>query len=327
MAGMRIRLLALPLLTVVISCGSSLQHPSDSTDGGGEDAPTSGDVGSDAGNATDTLVDSGPTPICDSTGVIVEGTLRGADGTVVETSIAATPMKVTSVDSCSAVSCASPATPAATRIVLTSVADQQSWTLLLRLPSLPADLVQQGDSVVLALTAAVDTFFSKTIDQTIVLSRGGNLVLFVASLSNFGEPRLPDLSPSGIQLEDAGVTCEGPVVSSCGLQRHTVRVTDNGSEALVMPGHTAAVGGLSFSSSAYDRMVDTGACDTKSSVADGRVRGARPGCAILRTFPISGGETVSTGVSKVRVACRGARGLVKTGKKRTANDNAFALAA
>src|SRR6185312_17563960 len=40
-----------------------------------------------------------------------------------------------------------------------------------------------------------------------------------------------------------------------------------------------------------------------------------------------GGETVSTGVSKVRVACRGARGLVKTGKNRKANDNAFALAA
>ncbi len=40
-----------------------------------------------------------------------------------------------------------------------------------------------------------------------------------------------------------------------------------------------------------------------------------------------GGETVSTGVSKVRDACRGARGLVKTGKKTTANDNSFALAA
>jgi len=40
-----------------------------------------------------------------------------------------------------------------------------------------------------------------------------------------------------------------------------------------------------------------------------------------------GGETVSTGVCKVQVACRGARGLVKTGKNRKANDNAFALAA
>jgi RimJ/RimL family protein N-acetyltransferase len=30
---------------------------------------------------------------------------------------------------------------------------------------------------------------------------------------------------------------------------------------------------------------------------------------------------------RMSIACRGARGLVKTGKKRTANDNAFALAA
>ena len=50
--------------------------------------------------------------------------------------------------------------------------------------------------------------------------------------------------------------------------------------------------------------------------------------AILTAVPKSfGGETVSTGVCKVQVACRGARGLVKTGKKRKANDNAFALAA
>ena len=50
--------------------------------------------------------------------------------------------------------------------------------------------------------------------------------------------------------------------------------------------------------------------------------------AIVRAIPTGfGGETVSTGVSKVSDACRGARGLVKTGKNRTANDNAFALAA
>ena len=228
---MRMRPLAIPFLTMVISCSSaSLQRPTDSADGG-EDAPTSVDVGSDApvasdasaadgsdagsnapgatdanagdasdggsdapgatdANAGDASLDSGVTPTCDY-GAIVEGSLRAADGTVVETSVAAATVKVASIDSCSTVSCASPTTPAATRIVLTST-DQKTWTLFLGLPSFPADLLRLGDTLTLDLTAAVDSTFYKTVDQTIALSHGDKLVLFVASLSNFGEPRLPD---------------------------------------------------------------------------------------------------------------------------------------
>lgn len=39
------------------------------------------------------------------------------------------------------------------------------------------------------------------------------------------------------------------------------------------------------------------------------------------------GRTGFDGVSEFEVACRGARGHVKTGKQATANDNAVALAA
>ena len=54
------------------------------------------------------------------------------------------------------------------------------------------------------------------------------------------------------------------------------------------------------------------ATPTPAEVMAPSYRGFRYTASSPETF---GGETVSTGGSKVQVACRGARGLVKTGKK------------
>jgi hypothetical protein len=158
--------------------------------------------------------------------------------------------------------------PSASRIVLAD-ADQQQWTLYLRNVAMPADMIQVGSPFDLVVATAVDPTFFRTVDQTVVLARAGEPIVFAASMQKFYSLSVPQLTTFGIEIADDGMVCDaGRAVSgTCYFRPHAARVSVGGASAVIAAGEIQSVGSFSFNIGQFSVFGDTGGCDAKSKTA------------------------------------------------------------
>jgi len=202
---------------------------------------------------------------------VVELAIVGPDGMAVTSTVSAS-VRVTAADACSTVSCpsiingsgqsfAASLSGTATRFVLTAT-DARTWTLYLRNSAMPADFLKVNDTFDMTVQAVINQTFYASLNQTIVLAHGTDLVLFASALSGFGIPPLPALDAFGIALTDGGVRCEMPPSFGCINRPHAVHVTVGTADG-DDPGGTAQFGWLSFTNGGFLEKKDTGNCDSK----------------------------------------------------------------
>ena len=185
------------------------------------------------------------------------------DGTSVAASMTAA-VTIASVTSCAAQACGASVSASASRVVVTGGASAQ-WTLFLNVPGLPANLLQPGDAFDLTIDAAMDTILYPTLNQTVVLSRAGKLILFGTRMSKFGVAPLPtNLGSFGLSFQDQGAVCDDGATVNCRRRAHAVRISFGSAKADVVEPATAQVGSLSASVAAFEELRDTGNCDTKA---------------------------------------------------------------
>jgi hypothetical protein len=257
------------LLASVLSLGASSCSDTGDGGGGGSGGGTGGGpggVGGSAGGAGGGAGIGPLPPVCSNSvpSDTVQVGLAGPNGMPVEAPVTAA-VTVTSVESCTASTCPSTTTPAANRIVLTD-ASQQQWTLYLRNAAMPSNIIEVGGAFDLIVATAVDTTFFKSIDQTVVLARGGDLIVFAASLQRFYSLAVPNLTAFGVDVADEGKICDaGKAVSgTCYLWPHAARVSVGGASAVMTGAETQTIGWLSFTTGAFSVLGDTGGCDAKS---------------------------------------------------------------
>jgi hypothetical protein len=146
------------------------------------------------------------------------------------------------------------------------------WRLYLQIPDLPSTLINVGDELRLEIAARSKTtpFFPFppliTVDQTVVLSRAGRLVLFTTVAADWSvlsfEIAQQALGPWGIQLGATGATCDAPERLRCGRPVfHDLTVVMNGERATISPGRTGRVGSLSVSVKELQTNLLWGQCD------------------------------------------------------------------
>jgi hypothetical protein len=234
----------------------------------GAGGATAGAGGATAGTGGSVGGTGGTLPACgnNTSGAsdVVEAVIMGADGMPVVAPVTAA-VSITAIQSCLNLDCPSPATSAATRIALAG-ADPQQWTLYLRNTAMPPDIIKVGDTFDLTIDAAVDQTLYRTTNQTIVLARDNDVIVFAASLQQFHQPPLPNLLPFGIAVTDAGASCQNPASFGCIDRPHTARIAI-GSDAsvLVAGGQTGRIGGLQITDGQFTELADAGNCDRKSS--------------------------------------------------------------
>jgi len=232
--------------------------------GGTEPGGVGGEVGGKGGGPGG----AGGYPTCPA-GVPVEvaGTILAADGQPVAAPVTAT-VTVTSVDGCTTSSCGCElctATKANLRFVLADTGAARTWTLLLRIPDMPAEFIKAGDVLDMTVAASADIAHFTTINQTIVLARAGKVVAFTAHLASFFDQPLPQLDSFGIGVSDAGILCQrSNVADNCIVRPRAARVMIGTDIGTVADGQTRQVGGFSFSIGRFVQFVDTGFCDSKS---------------------------------------------------------------
>jgi hypothetical protein len=147
-----------------------------------------------------------------------------------------------------------------------AAADQRSWSLVVNGVDLPVDLIEVGDTYDLTVTVSIDQVLVTSVNQTIVLSRRGAVVVFGASMQRFGTPPLPQFpSATGITVADAGAICvSAPGI--CVAQPHAARVTIGAYTAVIPRGQSAAVGPFAVTVGQFEEYVGTGGtCDFKST--------------------------------------------------------------
>jgi hypothetical protein len=263
------------LLATALSCGSGRLVNSGT---GGVSAGTGGSIGGtgggsiggtggDGGGATGGGGTGGvPLPACGGSGSSnpIEVQLVGSDGTLVAAPVTVNAVNVAGIDSCEYVTCPSGISTIAKRISLTA-AGPQSWTLYLRNDAMPIDVIRLGDTFDLTVDASTDSTLYRTVNQTVGLSRGGNLIAFAASLAQFFRPRLPPLGAFGVTIADDGAVCATAGSPGCTGRAHAARVTVGTDSAVVNAGQNVNVGWLSFTNSGFLENADTGACDSKST--------------------------------------------------------------
>jgi hypothetical protein len=184
----------------------------------------------------------------------VEIAIVGADGLPVATAVSA-PVTVTSIADCTPATCpqsclssiclAAPSA-AASRITLTNGA--QPWTLYLRDSAMPPDLIRVGDAFDLAVDAEMITGYVNAVNQTVTLSRGGQLLVFASRIKKLGLP-MPDLHAVGVTIADGGIPCGRQ--DGCGTFLHDALVTIGSETQRIGNGVTSTVGGLSFTNGAF----------------------------------------------------------------------------
>jgi hypothetical protein len=129
------------------------------------------------------------------------------------------------------------------------------WIFFARIPDLPSDLLRVGDQIDLHVTALVVGLSTlPAINQTVVMSRNGQLILFASNLRSPTGGRMPRLDDYGIALTDEGPICNYivlPPFSSCSFSDHRTRVASGGQSATLSPGETILVGNLSLSVSVF----------------------------------------------------------------------------
>jgi len=262
------RILALCTLVIVASCSDEKRDTlADSGgSGGGGGAGLGGSGGDATGGAGGTIAagdaGGGGLPACGSpagAGDVVYVSLAGSDGTPIATPFTAT-ITVTGVSTSNGAQ--------GSTYTLTG-ANQAQWSLSLYESRMPSGFIKVGDMFDLTVDAGSDQALFSTINQTVVLARGGQPIVFAASLNRFYRLLVPRLDAFGIQVTDAGAVCQGPSNFGCIPRIHAAHVTIAGESADVQEGTTATVGGFSFTVAAFTELVDTGNCDSKSATTMG----------------------------------------------------------
>ena len=211
-----------------------------------------GAVGTGGGAVGGTGGTGGTPPACGGGGGpdVVELMVIGADGMPVAARVTAT-VTVTAIESCADVTCSSPTTTAASRIALAGAASQQ-WTLYLRNTAMPSDVIKVGDTFDLTIDASEDQTLYRSVDQTVVLSRYGHVIVFAATLSRFGGPPLPNLLPFQIAVSDEGATCESASLG-CRQRPHALRVSvATYASVAITGGRTGRIGPFSITNGRMD---------------------------------------------------------------------------
>jgi hypothetical protein len=296
---MRLSLVVICLAGAAINCSGAALNPGGTggtgagTGGAAGMAGTGGDAGASGGTAgtggtpgtggtagtTGTAGTGGaagiggaPACIAPGQGDVVEFAIVGSDGMPIEAPVTAT-VSVASIDSCAQVSCPTTSirtasgsiSAAASRFTLMAPGPQE-WTLYLRDSAMPSDLIKVGDTFDLTIDAGLDPTFYETINQTMVLGRGGDLILFAASLSRFYHLATPALDGFGIQISDAGAFPCSLAAGWAGCQTapHAAYVAVGGDQATLGGGQTSTIAWLSFTNASFTELDDTGGCDSKS---------------------------------------------------------------
>jgi len=219
-------------------------------------------AGSDGGIPSTGGVGGAMLPICARAGGAADGGLGGAaavdvescaydaDNNPVFTTVSAA-VKVVSVDQVPAGNCSflglpfsTSSSPPSSKVVL-ETAEQQRWTVYLRIPDMPANTIQVGDSFDLAIDgwkSSISGFFSPP-EQMVSLEKSGHTVVFGDAN---GTPS--SLYPAGITFDFGPATCQDPpLFAGCyGFAHYPMNVTDGADTAVVQEGETRQVGGLTF---------------------------------------------------------------------------------
>lgn len=148
------------------------------------------------------------------------------------------------------------------------------WTVLVRIPDLPAAQVSAGQTLQMTIMASgVQGLGYTVVSQTVVFSRQGNLVLFASDQERgatfAGGPwkipttkyeALPNLSSWGLALSDGAAVCYSYIIN-CLDVTHRADVTWGGTARSVAVGETAQIGSLSFSLAEFEQTLSNGACE------------------------------------------------------------------
>jgi len=280
MAGMR-RLASLGLLVATIGCGGSmLGTPGTAGTSGSGTGGTTGIAGTTGIGGTISVGGTGGGDVGGTGGTLtacggagggsdsVEVAIVGSDGNLIAAAVQAAAVTVTSIDSCTAVTCPESFTGSfptylgphisrdATRIVLAGASAQQ-WTLYLRNTSMPASLVHVGDAFDLTVAAALTDYSYGVVYQTVVLAHGSDLVLFAHTSAGISGVVMPDLINFQINVTGGAPYCETATVTVppggaggapgtyCGNRKLAAVVAVAGQSATLRGGETAQVGWLS----------------------------------------------------------------------------------
>jgi hypothetical protein len=219
-------------------------------------------IESDAERAPDTAVDhtndvdaeappTTTTTVCGPLLDIMEACVLARDGALVKAPVVGT-MTVAAVEQIPAGACqfsgfdlaSMPSTDAATRLAL-EAGDGTRWSVVIRMPGLPATLFQAGETIDLSLDAFVETAFSQTFNQIIAVTRGGKPVFVASTLQRLGTLALPDWTAFGIETVDEGAACRRTTAPVCTFYEHSLRISYGKSKSMQM-GQTGALLNLNF---------------------------------------------------------------------------------
>lgn len=206
---------------------------------------------------------------------VVAVAIVDSDGNAVS-SMVTSPVAIATIEACTTATCPSVVYSTdrapilvddkSTRIGLTSE-DARSWTLYLRYSAMPTDLLKMGETYGLTVQASADNTFFKTLDQTIILARGPDLVLLASNAQRFGGAPLPALDAFGVSVSDGGAVCDtNPTASmqSCRGILHAVHVIVGTDAANLLGGTTTKLGWLSFTNASFTESRGNN-CDSKAT--------------------------------------------------------------
>ena len=227
---------------------------------GGEDSGgASADLGGAAGESPEAGsggvsggAGGGSFPTCDTapSETKIQGCILDAAG-VKSTTLAKTAVTVIAIGGGSDASGCSTDTSLTTELRLRA-ADSREWSYFVYVPDRPLGQVQVGDALELSVAVHQPNFF----DQTVVLGRGNDLVLF--SVASW-QPNVPDLSDYGTSVTIGAPYCLGS--SICGAtQFRSLQVTRGAASAELLTGQKKVVAGLSVSLQAISEASGLG-CD------------------------------------------------------------------
>lgn len=178
-------------------------------------------------------------------GVVVTPTSRslilGADGMPLLASVAA-PVVVTEIQRATS--------GVISRVTLMQETSSQQWTWAPWIQDLPDDRIKVGDHFDLNVDARACAYPTTTdACQTVVLARGGSLIVFTSQQS--GPTPLPALDSWGFSIASAGIICSTGGFPGCRTVIIAAKVTVGAETLTLVPGQSGAIGDLSFRLASY----------------------------------------------------------------------------
>jgi hypothetical protein len=152
---------------------------------------------------------------------------------------------------------------ATSRLIVLQADDTRRWSIFVRVPELPTNIVAVSDSLELAIDFDEGSFIWRP-GQAVSLSQNGAPIVVAFT----GSDRMgPLLAEHGIEIARLGRICEVP---GCGWEDVRARVKVGASEAVFDPGETRQVENLRLTIDQHnERSPGGGGCD-----AGGTLRGA-----------------------------------------------------